>query len=114
MRAWWQNYFGDDFFDLHVDLFPETLTRREVAGILELLEVPVGGRILDAPCGWGRHSVLLAESGYDVVGCDLSYPLLKRAGPGPSLVAADVRMQPFQSEAFDGVINVFTSLGLFL
>lgn len=114
MAKWWRDYFGDDFFDLHVDLFPEELSRREVAGMLDLLQVPVGGRILDVPCGWGRHTVLLAESGYDVVGADLSFPLLARAPKGPVYAAADVRALPLPDASFDAVINVFTSLGLFL
>jgi SAM-dependent methyltransferase len=119
-QGWWRDYFGDDFFDLHFDLFPEELSRREVAGMLELLQVPVGGTVLDVPCGWGRHSVLLAEHGYNVVGSDLSFDLLKRAtaGPGPhprfASISADIRMQPLRSASFDAVINVFTSLGLFL
>ena len=112
--AWWRDYFGADFFDLHVDLFPEALSRREVAGMLELMQVPFGARILDVPCGWGRHAVLFAEQGYDVVGADLSSELLRRAAPGPRYVAADVRHQPFAAASFDIVINVFTSLGLFL
>ena len=124
--GWWRDYFGDDFFDLHVDLFPEELSRREVAGMIDLLQLPVGARILDVPCGWGRHTRLFAESGYDVVGSDLSFDLLKRVsrkepaenGPGPDIaipcVAADIRMQPLRSASFDAVLNVFTSLGLFL
>lgn len=118
--GWWRDYFGDDFFDLHVDLFPEELSRREVAGMVELLQLPVGARVLDVPCGWGRHAVLFAEQGYQVIGSDLSYDLLKRigagaAGPGPvPCVAADIRMQPLRGAAFDAVLNVFTSLGLFL
>ena len=111
---WWRDYFGEDFFDLHVDLFPEELSRREVAGMLDLMQIPVGARILDVPCGWGRHSVLLSEQGYDVVGADLSYDLLRRGSEGPLYVAADVRSQPFPDTSFDAVINVFTSLGLFL
>jgi SAM-dependent methyltransferase len=111
---WWRDYFGADFFQLHVDLFPEELSRREVAGMLELLALPVGARILDVPCGWGRHTVLLAEQGYDAVGADLSPDLLQHGASGPRYVAADVRMQPFAAAAFDAVINVFTSLGLFL
>jgi SAM-dependent methyltransferase len=111
---WWRDYFGADFFALHVDLFPEELSRREVAGMLELLELPVGARVLDVPCGWGRHSVLLAEQGYDVVGADLSFDLLTRAFVGPLYAAADVRVQPFADASFDAVLNVFTSLGLFL
>ena len=111
---WWRDYFGADFFQLHVDLFPEEMSRREVAGMIELLALPVGARVLDVPCGWGRHSVLLAEQGYDVVGADLSFDLLRRGAPGPLYVAADVRQQPFPDASFDAVINVFTSLGLFL
>lgn len=111
--AWWRDYFGDDFFDLHVDLFPEELSRREVAGMIELLQLPVGAAVLDVPCGWGRHAVLLAEQGYRVVGSDLSYPLLKHAKKG-RYVTADIRAQPLRSACFDAVINVFTSLGLFL
>lgn len=113
MKSWWRDYFGDDFFDLHVDLFPEALSRREVAGMIELLRLPVGAAILDVPCGWGRHTMLFAEQGYDVVGSDLSYDLLKRAQDG-RYVSADIRAQPLRSASFDAVINVFTSLGLFL
>ena len=111
---WWRDYFGADFFALHIDLFPEELSRREVAGMLDLLALPVGARILDVPCGWGRHSVLLAEQGFDVVGADLSFDLLARAFEGPVYAAADVRLQPFADASFDAVLNVFTSLGLFL
>ena len=111
---WWRDYFGADFFDLHVDLFPEALSRREVAGMLELMQIPTDARILDVPCGWGRHAALFAEQGYDVVGADLSFELLRRGAAGPRYVAADVRTQPFASDSFDAVINVFTSLGLFL
>ena len=111
---WWRSYFGSDFFDLHVDLFPEELSRREVAGMIELMQISLGARILDVPCGWGRHATLFAEQGYDVVGADLSFDLLRRGGPGPRYVAADVRAQPFPDASFDVVINVFTSLGLFL
>ena len=111
---WWRDYFGADFFQLHVDLFPEELSRREVAGMLELLRVPSDARILDVPCGWGRHTALFAEQGYDVVGADLSYELLRRGDRGAWYVAADVRALPFADASFDVVINVFTSLGLFL
>lgn len=118
MTAWWRDYFGDDFFKLHVDLFPEGLSRREVAGMIELLQLAAGARVLDVPCGWGRHAVLLAEAGFQVVGSDLSHALLRRHGspngPGPSFVSADIRMQPLRAASFDAVINVFTSLGLFL
>jgi SAM-dependent methyltransferase len=111
---WWRTYFGEDFFRLHIDLFPEALSRREVAGMIELLQVAVGGRLLDVPCGWGRHSTLLEQAGYHVIATDLSLALLSKAAVGPLYTAADIRSQPFRSATFDAVINVFTSLGLFL
>src|SRR5512143_990408 len=94
--SWWRDYFGDDFFDLHFDLFPAELSRREVAGMIELLQLSAGAHVLDVPCGWGRHAALLAEAGFQVVGSDLSYPLLKRAAHGPRYLAADIRRQPLR------------------
>lgn len=117
---WWRSYFDDDFYHLHESFFPERRNRREVAGIIELLALPVGARVLDAPCGWGRHTELLAEAGCAACGADLSYDLLRRApqlstSAGAARYAAcDIRALPFRDACFDAVINVFTSLGLFL
>ena len=116
---WWRTYFGDDFFHLHTDLFSETDSRAEVAAIVELLGLPLAARILDVPCGWGRHTHLLEEAGFETVGADLSEPLLRRArahnaGHPARLTVADVRALPLASASFDAAINVFTSLGLFL
>src|SRR5438552_15093435 len=47
--------------------------------ILERFGVPAGGRILDAPCGIGRHGTRLAKMGYHVVGVDLSPTFVERA-----------------------------------
>jgi ubiquinone/menaquinone biosynthesis C-methylase UbiE len=109
---------------MHDPLFSEQRSRREVAGMRELLGLPVGARVLDAPCGWGRHALLLAEAGCDVIGADVSWNLLRRAvtirptdatpPSEPQYVTADIRFLPFADASFDAVINVFTSLGLFL
>jgi SAM-dependent methyltransferase len=116
-RGWWRTYFDEAYFDLHDPLFGEAASRKEVAGIRELLGLPWGARVLDVPCGWGRHTRLLAESGYAAVGADLSWPLLRharQAAAEPPLAAADVRRLPFADACFDAVLNVCTSLGLFL
>ena len=117
---WWRTYFGDDFFELHTDLFPEEASRREVSALIELMGLPIGARLLDVPCGWGRHSHLLAQAGFDTTGTDLSSALLRRArvaGQATNLrgfVASDIRALPFATHSFDGAFNIFTSLGLFL
>lgn len=119
--SWWRTYFDETFFHLHEDLFPEEESRYEVAAILELLGLPDGARILDVPCGWGRHTNLFPSAGMQAFGADLSYDLLERAGASARdaslpirYAAADVRYLPFRDGSFDAVINVFTSLGLFL
>jgi SAM-dependent methyltransferase len=113
---WWRRYFDDTYFELHEPLFSEARSRGEVAGMMELLALPVGARVLDAPCGWGRHGALLTEAGCVVFGADLSSDLLRHAPASlqAHCAAADIRALPFATASFDAVINVFTSLGLFL
>ncbi|MGD8277831.1 MAG: class I SAM-dependent methyltransferase [Gemmatimonadota bacterium] len=115
--AWWRHSFDDEYYRLHAPLFPEAQSRSEVASMIELLGLPNGARVLDAPCGWGRHTLLLAEAGFRTFGTDLSLALLRRARTRrkrrPLYAAADVRALPFAAGVFDAVLNVFTSLGIF-
>jgi SAM-dependent methyltransferase len=91
-----------------------------VARLVELLgELPSGARILDCPCGQGRHAHLLAENGYNVDGLDYSDELLavaRERGTGPLLryTQGDMRRLPAKwSSRFDAVVNLFTSFGFF-
>ena len=90
-----------------------------MARLLEVLALPVGSRILDCPCGQGRHAHLLAEAGYDVDGVDYSPHLLRHAkqrGTGRTLryTRADMRRLPARwTRRFDAVANLFTSFGFF-
>ena len=120
-EPWWRTYFDDVFFRLHRDLFPEEESREEISAIRELLALPADAIVLDVPCGWGRHTLLLEEAGQRAVGADISLPLLDRAaasarnaGQSVRFAASDMRELPFRAGAFDAVMNVFTSLGLFL
>lgn len=86
---------------------------------MEVLELPVGARVLDVPCGQGRHAHLLAEAGYDVDGLDYSQHLLDKAtgrGTGKTLryTRGDMRKLPARwTGRFDAVLNLFTSFGFF-
>jgi SAM-dependent methyltransferase len=90
-----------------------------VARLLDLLELPAGSRILDVPCGQGRHAHLLAEAGFNVDGFDYSEVLLaraKRRGGGAHLryTRGDMRRLPARwTGRFHAVLNLFTSFGFF-
>jgi SAM-dependent methyltransferase len=91
-----------------------------VARLIDIMGLPVGARVLDVPCGQGRHAHLLAEAGYRVRGVDLSRDLLavaKRRGTSSDLqyTRADMRRLPSAWRGrFDAVANLFTSFGFFL
>jgi len=116
---WWQQYFDARYLTEYEPLFDLVRDRREVARLIDILELPAGARVLDCPCGQGRHAHLLAEAGFDVDGVDYSAVLLKAAkqrGTGKTLryTRADMRDLPAKwTHRFDAVINLFTSFGFF-
>lgn len=117
---WWTTHFDAQYLHEYEPLFTATRDREEVARLVELLgELPSGARVLDCPCGQGRHAHLLAENGYNVDGLDYSEQLLgvaRKRGTGPLLryTRGDMRALPRRwSDRFDGVVNLFTSFGFF-
>jgi ubiquinone/menaquinone biosynthesis C-methylase UbiE len=116
---WWESYFDERYLSEYSPLFSLESDRREVARLVDLLALPLGAKVLDIPCGQGRHSHLLAEAGFDVTGLDYSNYLLKRArerGTGSRLryVKGDMRRLPARwTGRFDAVVNLFTSFGFF-
>jgi SAM-dependent methyltransferase len=117
--GWWTTYFDDVFLRIYRPLLGDQRTAAEIDAVQELLPRPACERILDVGCGWGRHSVPLAQHGYQVTGVDLSDFLLgvgrreaDRAGVQVRWVQGDMRALPFQAE-FDAAISLFSSLGYF-
>src|SRR5256712_11848977 len=51
----------------------------DVEWIVGVAALEAGARILDAPCGVGRHSIELARRGFQVTGVDFSETELDRA-----------------------------------
>lgn len=116
---WWRDYFDAQYLREYEPIFTLEQDRRDVTRVMELLGLPVGARILDVPCGQGRHAHLLAETGFRVDGLDYSKHLLAQArkrGTGPSLKyhQGDMRKLPTRwANRYDAVINLFTSFGFF-
>jgi SAM-dependent methyltransferase len=91
----------------------------EVQWITGIAGLEAGASVLDAPCGFGRHSIELGRLGYHVTGVDFSETELERAGKAAreagvslTLVCQDIRDMEFPSE-FDLAVNLFSSIGYF-
>ncbi len=74
--------------------------------MLETLEFPLEGRILDLGCGTGLLSLFLKR---EVYGADFSFQMLKKAKRREIVVQADMDFLPFRDAVFDSVLS-FTSL----
>ena len=116
---WWRTWFGPGYLALYDDTLGER-TPIEIDQLEALLQLRPPLRILDLPCGQGRHAIELARRGYEVTGVDLSPYLIgvakARAEAGGVKVRwleGDMR-RPVPGERFDLVLNLFTSLGYFL
>ncbi len=91
------------------------IDRREKQAVLDALG-PVDDRdILEIACGTGRFTVMLAERGAEIVGLDISGPMLqqgrakaKRAGVADHLefMRGDAARLPFPDNHFDAVFAV--------
>jgi ubiquinone/menaquinone biosynthesis C-methylase UbiE len=117
-RDHWDTIFDELYLRTYARLDRGVDDEREALGAVELAGVEPGADVLDAPCGYGRHSIVLAGHGYRVVGADRSTVLLaearRRAGEGgewPQWVEADHRELPFPDASFDAALNLFSALG---
>ena len=113
----WDAVFDETYLQTYLPSVDPERTRAEALGAAELTGVEPGAEILDCPTGFGRHALVLAEEGYRVTGLDRSPTLLaeaetrRGAAEWPRLLRADYRRLPFENASFDGVLNLFSSLG---
>src|ERR671923_1446357 len=115
---WWQSWFGPEYLALY-DGYLQERTPREIDQLEALLGARPPLRILDLPCGQGRHAIELARRGYQVTGVDLSAYLLGIARRRAEDLGVEVRWiqgdmrEPLADGRFDLVLNLFTSFGYF-
>lgn len=112
---WTENFFGKYYLRTHNPVLTEKKTLDEVDFIEKCLELEKGAKILDLPCGHGRHSIMLSERGYDVTGIDIQEDFINMALEKKSnakFSVGDMRKIDYEEE-FDAVINMFTSIGYF-
>ena len=129
------SHWTEELFLRHPEVFlaiheSAWATGKEQAGdlkaILDRFGVPPGGRILDAPCGIGRHATRLAALGYRTVGVDVSPVFTARATELAREEGAEGRATYRVGDLrrlsgaigpgdgpFDAALNLWTSLGYY-
>ncbi|MFL6846688.1 MAG: class I SAM-dependent methyltransferase [Allosphingosinicella sp.] len=116
------SHWYESFFTAPVNRFWETMvppeaTATDLAFVARHIGVEPPARLLDVPCGAGRHALALARAGFEVTGIDLSAEAIARAAAaGAGLPARFVRsdMREFAVDSpFDGAICLGNSLGYF-
>ncbi|NUP25810.1 MAG: methyltransferase domain-containing protein [Nocardia sp.] len=111
---WAADFFDEGFRETFTIMGRFDATESEVEAIVTLLRLPPGARILDVPCGFGRHAGPLNRRGYRVDGIDSSPKQLddaRRRYPDCTFVLTDMRTPP--AGPYDAILNLWTSFGFF-
>jgi len=80
MNSNWQtDFFRDVALQLWWRAMTPEMTRADVDFLSGALRASPGAKLLDAPCGNGRHALEFANRGYSVTGVDLSKESIEEA-----------------------------------
>lgn len=115
--AWYADFFTELPNEFWRRAVPPDMTAADVEFIEAALGLPPAARILDVPCGSGRHSIALAGRGHRVTGVDLSAEAIdharraaEQAGLPVEFVLADMREIP-ADRSFDAAACLGNSFG---
>ena len=116
-QGWYKDFFRGIVVDMWRSAVSPHQTRTEVDFLERALDLHPGERVLDVPCGFGRHSVELAARGYNVAGVDISPEMIElarkqadSAGLKIEWYIADMRDVSWESE-FDAAFSFGNSFG---
>lgn len=116
-QEWFAKWFESPWYST---LYAHRHTEEAALAIrlmLNATQLEFGSKILDLCCGNGRHSLALAERGFEVVGIDYSKHLLEIAQKkleqtSVKLFRQDMR-HSYPVAPYDCICNMFTSFGYF-
>ena len=94
-------------FDLIAPLYDRLISPRQPEDLLDVLKLPIEGKMLDASGGTGRVSAALEVSVGSMLLNDLSHPMLVQAhAKGLNTTQAQAQHLPFPENSFDRVLMV--------
>jgi 2-polyprenyl-3-methyl-5-hydroxy-6-metoxy-1,4-benzoquinol methylase len=114
---WYRRFFTELPNEFWRQAAPPASATPDVDFVERRLGLRPGARVLDVPCGSGRHSLELARRGYQVTGVDVSPEAIEHAraaaadaGLDVRLVCDEMRAIPQEGE-FDAAICLGNCLG---
>lgn len=112
-HQWFETFFQGPAVDFWTRAMTPVLTLADVDFLEKTFDVKPGAKLLDVPCGNGRHSIELARRGYSVTGIDLSDEFLTaaRAELAADWRKGDMRGLELEPSTFDGAFCVGNSFG---
>ncbi len=115
-HPWFKDWFNSPYYHQLYFNRDEKEAADFIDKLINHLKPPAGSFMLDVACGKGRHSIHLAEKGFDVTGIDLSEDSIEEALRFQTdtlhFYRHDMRL-PFWINYYDYAFNFFTSFGYF-
>ena len=116
--SWWEGFFRGPFGELQLAEHDEAHVTAEVNAIEARLALTPGSRVLDVPCGAGRHALELARRGHRLTAVDFNGPVVEEARRRAKHVAVDLRVGDMRDPAAlprdqDAAFCWFGSFGYF-
>ena len=118
-NEWWQSFFHEPWGRIQSGGYAADRTHTECDRIVKALKPAPGARLLDVPCGIGRHSIELARRGFRLLGIDFNPDHVAQAEDAARTAAVSPRfmvgdMRDFDcGETFEGAFCYFGSFGYF-
>jgi SAM-dependent methyltransferase len=114
--AWYADFFTELPNEFWRRAVPPEATTAEVDFVEERLGLTPGSRVVDVPCGSGRHSIALAERGHTVTGLDISAEAIEHARRTAKAAGVDVdfrlaEMRDVPPDGFDAAVCMGNSFG---
>lgn len=112
MTSWYESFFNGLSVEFWTKIAPPP-SPEELNFLREQFNIQPGKRVLDVPCGAGRHAVPLAELGYTVTGLDISSEFLSKARrfARERRVSVDWQLGDMRDLAFDGDFDAALCFG---
>lgn len=112
---WFINWFDTPYYHLLYDHRDEKEAQFFMQNLISFLHLKKGNKILDLPCGKGRHSIFLNAQGFDVTGSDLSKNSIRAAKKfeNDTLKFSTHDMRDPLLGKYNAIFNLFTSFGYF-